>query len=169
MYKHFFLPILTIVMILICFLTGSLASYGQSKKQLDSVDKVIIAQYITPAEQQAGAEDPQWGALVQKIKESHTGIEADRAVHKAQIYYYYGKNWPKFCSALVIYTDSYEDKNDFKLMDKNANMVLLRSNEVADFQKAAAWMMPATNTGNDAYKKTYEALIAKISALKRAQ
>src|SRR5258708_6561128 len=140
-------------------------SYAQNKKSLDSVDKIIINQIITPAEQHDPGQEPQWTALTQQIKASYSDVQADRAITKGQIYFYYGKNWPKFCAALVHYTEAYEDKNDLALMNKNANFILDRSTDPKELATALGWIKHAVDKepSNEKYKTIYDALAAKVN------
>lgn len=140
-------------------------TYAQDKKSLDSVDKVVIRTIIQPAEEQAGANEPAWAAIDQQIRMTYSETQADRALTKAQIYYYYGKNWPRFSTALVHYTETYEDKNDFALMNKNANFILTYSSNPLEWQAAQAWIKTAVNKepDNKTYKTTYDSLAAKIN------
>ena len=152
-------------LVLSSLLLVSSLSYAQNKKSLDSVDKIIISQIITPAEQRDPGQEPQWTALTQQIKATYTDVQADRAVTKGQIYYYYGKNWPKFCAALVHYTEAYEDKDDLALMNKNANFILDRSTDPKELATALGWIKHAVDKepSNEKYKATYDALAAKVN------
>jgi hypothetical protein len=142
----------------------SFISNAQDKKSLDSVDKVIISQIITPAEQHDPNQEPSWTALTLQIKASYSDVQADRAITKAQIFYYYNKSRPKFCAALVHYTVAYEDKEDLALMNKNANMVLDRSTDPKELATALGWMKHAVDKepANEKFKTTYNALSAKV-------
>ena len=142
----------------------AVTTHAQDKKSMDSVDKVIIRGMIQPAEEQAGTNEPAWAAISQQIRMTYSDTQADRALTKAQIYYYYGKNWPRFSTALVHYTETYEDKNDFPLMNKNANFVLTYSANPREWQSAQAWIKTAVDKepGNNTYKTTYDLLTAKI-------
>ncbi len=151
---------LTFVPVLLCCLLAK----AQTNKQLDSVDKIIIAQFITPAEQKAAGQEPQWTAISQTIKASYSDVQADRAVTKAQIYYYYSKDWPKFSTAIVHYTNAYEDKEDFKLMNKNANFILAHSQNMEELKAALGWVQHAADKepSNTDYQQTVAALKVKI-------
>ncbi|HTI93150.1 MAG TPA: hypothetical protein VL727_21270 [Puia sp.] len=143
----------------------AITAHAQDKKSLDSVDKVIIQAIIQPAEQQAATNEPAWAAIGQQIRMTYSETQADRALTKAKIYYYYGKNWPHFSTALVHYTETYEDKYDFPLMNKNANFVLTYSANPREWQAAQAWVKTAVDKepGNSAYKTTYDSLTARIN------
>ncbi|HXB07667.1 MAG TPA: hypothetical protein VNW04_11135 [Puia sp.] len=143
----------------------ALAGRAQDKKALDSVDKIIINSIIKPAEQAAGDQAPNWAALEAQIKASYSDVQTDRAVTKAKIFYYWSKDWPQFSTALVHYTDVYEDKEDFKLMDKNAKMVVDHSTNLRDWKAALTWVQHAADKepGNAEYKATVDALKAKIN------
>jgi hypothetical protein len=137
---------------------------AQDKKSLDSVDRILIARFITPAEQKAGDQEPQWATIALQIKASYSDTQADRAITKAQIYYYYGKNWPLFEKALVHYTVAYEDKEDGPLMNKNANFVLAHSTDQGELKTALAWVKHASDKepSNADYKATCDAIQAKL-------
>lgn len=145
----------------LCFLT--LAATAQDKRTLDSTDKVILTNIIRPAEQAAGGREPDWTALTEKIKDAYSPVQADRAVTKAQIYYYWNKDWPKFSKALVHFTDAYEDKEDGQLMNRNAKMILDHSADPADWKAAQAWIKHALDKEptNATYQTTYDGLTAK--------
>jgi hypothetical protein len=139
-------------------------AHGQDKRALDSVDKVIINQIIAPAEQSAASQEPSWTAILLQIKATYSDTQADRAITKAQIYYYYNKNWPKFSTAIVHYTETYEDKDDLKLMNKNANFILQHSTDPKELATARSWMKHAIEKepSNETYKTTYDALGEKL-------
>ena len=149
-------------------LLATLSAGAQNKKTLDSIDEVIIKQVIEPAAQQGGDGDPAWAMIGEKIKASYSENDAERAINKAQIYYYFGKDWPKFCSALVRYTEKYEDKNDAKLMNKNAQFILQHSENPAEWKVAQNWIAGATakDPTNAIYKATADGLAAKMASAK---
>jgi hypothetical protein len=138
---------------------------GQDKHALDSVDKMIINSIINPAEKAAGGQEPNWTTIQQQVKASYSDVQTDRAITKAQIYYYWSKDWAKFSTALVHYTVAYEDKEDLKLMNKNAKMVMDHSANPADWKAALGWVQHAADKepGNVDYKATADALQAKIN------
>jgi hypothetical protein len=152
-----------ILAIALLFVTS--CASAQDKHALDSVDQAIIQNVITPAEQSAGDEEPNWTALKQKILVSYSAVQADRVISKAEIYFYWTKNWPKFSTALVHYTEAYEDKEDLELMNKNAKMVLQWSKEPKEWAIAQRWIQHAVDKepGNADYKATAEGLKAKIN------
>lgn len=137
---------------------------AQDKKALDSVDKVIIKTIIQLAERAAGEAGPNWAAIEAQIWASYSEIQCDRAVTKARIYYYYGKDWAKFCSAIVHYTDAYEDKDDAALMNKNAGFILQRSQNPTEWKAALGWIPHALDKDPESqtYKATRDALSAKL-------
>jgi hypothetical protein len=128
----------------------------------DSTVKVAI---IDPAEQSAGDEAPDWTALTQTITQKYDALTSDRTVTKAKIYFYYYKDWLTFCENIVHYTDKYELANDYKLLNKNAGMILKNSEDVAQLKEALKWSKAAlgSDPNNDKYKATYDGLIAKIA------
>ena len=149
----------------IAFLFAATTAGAQDKHALDSVDKVIINTIIKPAEQATSGQDPNWTAIQQQVKASYSDIQTDRALTKAQIYYYYGKDWPKFCTAIVHYTEAYESKDDLPLMNKNAKMILQNSQDPKEWKAALTWVQHAADKEptNADYRTTADALTAKIN------
>jgi hypothetical protein len=142
----------------------TLSTRAQDKKALDSVDKVIISTIIKPAESAAGSEGPNWVTIGQQVRASYSDVQTDRAITKAKIYYYYGKDWAQFSTAIVHYTDVYENKDDGELMNKNAKMILDHSQDPKEWKAALAWIQHALDKApdNNAYKATRDALNAKL-------
>jgi hypothetical protein len=143
----------------------SASTHAQDKKTMDSTDRVIIKTMINPAEQSAGADGPNWVAIEQQVKASYTEIQTDRAITKAKIYYYYGRDWAQFSTAIVHYTEAYEDKGGLPLLNKNANFILRRSQNPAEWKAALGWIRHALDLApdNSTYKATESALQAKIN------
>lgn len=141
------------------------AIHAQDKKSLDSVDNVIIGTIIQPAEDAAGSAGPDWAGVQTKIRASYTDVQTDRAVTKAKIYFYWNRDWVKFSSALVHYTDAYENKDDLALMNKNAKMILDYSQDTSDYKAALHWIQHAVDKApdNSEYKATCDALKAKLA------
>ena len=128
-------------------------------------DANIKTNIIDPAEQDANGELPDWKALNQTITQKYDAITADRTVTKAKIYYFYAKDWPAFCDAIVHYTDNFELAGDYPLLNKNAGMILKNSNDPAQLQEAQKWAIAAMDgaPGNADYKTTYQALSDKLA------
>jgi len=145
-------------------MTLSLSTHAQDKKALDSVDNVIMKTIVNPAEDRAGSDGPNWVAISQQARASYTDVQTDRAITKAKIYYYYGKDWAQFSTAIVHYTDAYEDKNDGALMNKNAKMILDHSQDPKEWKAALGWIQHALEKSpdNSTYKATRDALNAKL-------
>jgi len=141
-----------------------LSTDAQDKKALDSVDGVIMKTIINPAEESAGSGGPNWTAIGQQVRASYTELQADRAITKAKIYYYYGKDWAQFSTAIVHYTDAYENKDDGALMNKNAKMILDHSQDPKEWKAALGWIQHALEKqpNNETYKATRDALNAKL-------
>jgi hypothetical protein len=141
------------------------SAYGQDKKALDSVDKALINTIISPAENAAGSSEPDWTAIQTKVRASYTDVQTDRAITKAKIFYYWNTDWPKFSTALIHYTEAYENKDDLELMNKNATMVLEHSEAQKDWQVALGWIQHAVDKapGNADYKSTRDGLKAKLA------
>jgi hypothetical protein len=145
-------------------MTLTFTAKAQDKKALDSVDKVNMKTIINPAEESAGSGAPNWAVISQQVRASYTEIQTDRAVTKAKIYYYYAKDWAQFSTAIVHYTDAYEDKDDGALMNKNAKMILDHSPDPKEWKAALAWIQHVLDKApdNQAYKATRDALNAKL-------
>jgi len=142
------------------------AAFSQNKKTLDSLDKVVIAEIITPAQTTArqNGEDPDWQDLTKRIMEKYSAVQADRAVTKSKIYYYYNKDWQIFSTAIVHYTEKYEDREDFKLMNTNAKFILQHSNSPEELRMASSWIKHAVDKEptNATYQQTYTAIQEKL-------
>jgi hypothetical protein len=134
--------------------------------QLRHNDSIILADIILPLVRNAsnGHEAPDWQVLGHDVETKYGSGYVDRTVTKAKIYYYFGKDWPLFSHALVHYTEAYEDKNDLRLMNKNARMVLQYSQSQEEWKAALSWVKHAVDKepGNTAYKATYDGLDMKI-------
>ncbi|MDO6433031.1 hypothetical protein Q4E93_20655 [Flavitalea sp. BT771] len=126
-------------------------------------DSIILADIIMPLVEKSTAV-PDWDGLGATVKEKYGDTYVDRSVTKAQIYYYFNKDWPMFCKALVHYTEAYENKDDLRRMNKNAKMVLEYSQSPEELKTAAGWVKYAMNKEPDdhGYKDTYDALTTKI-------
>jgi hypothetical protein len=139
---------------------------AQSNKTSYPKDSVIKAQIIDPFEKAAADKgtDPDWPELTSIIRSKYDSSFADRLTNKAQIFYYWGKDWPAFTKALVRYTDKYEDPNNLPLLNKNARMVLQFSDDIISLQAALSWSKKTIERepGNEDYKKTYNELSEKI-------
>ena len=99
------------------------------EKELKIKDSTIIVDMINPVTSATPeGEDPAWDDVSKAVTAKYDAPSADRAVTKAKIYYYYGKNYPAFATAIVHFTVAYEDKENFKLMNKNgSSLVRLKS------------------------------------------
>ena len=163
---------LTLTMLLIAA-TGTYVSAqsiyeakSAEEKQMDHKDSMVIAEMITPAVNDAGqtGQAPDWEGLRASVTVKYDDKIADRTVTKARIYFYYGKDWSMFCTAIVHYTEKYENKENLKLMDKNAKFIMKYSQDPAEWKAAEGWIRHAVekDPSNAAYKETYEGLTAKI-------
>ncbi len=125
-------------------------------------DSLILAGMIIPLVNSGTT--PDWDALAANVKAKYGDSYVDRTVTKTKIYYYYGKDWPVFSKALVHYTETYEDKGNLRLMNKNAKMVLQYSQDPDEWKAAVGWIRHAVDKDPDnaAYKETYDALTTKI-------
>ena len=110
---------------------------------------------------------PDWDALIKTITGKYDQVFADRTVTKAKIYYSYGKDWPVFTAAIVHYTEAYENKEDYKLMNKNANFILKYSSDKSELKTALGWMQPAAakEPANETYRETVRASNEKLNKI----
>ena len=143
------------------------AIQAQADHKLDSTtianDKIIKAEILSPALKTG--QEPDWKMLATTITTRFDGNYATRNITKAKIYYFYGKDWAQFSTALVQYTQNYEYRDSLSLMDKNAKMILDHRQNPADWKAAQSWAKYASdkNPSNDTYRATYDALTARIS------
>lgn len=153
-----------------CFLAITLV-HAQADHKLDSQtvakDEIIRQEVLRPTLKTAREQnqDPDWNILHTTIASRFDASYADRNVTKAKIFYYYGRDWARFSTALVQYTQNYEWRDSLSLMNLNAKMILDNSNNPADWKAAQAWAKYASdkNPSNDTYRATYEALRAKVN------
>jgi hypothetical protein len=153
-----------------CFLAVT-GVHAQADHKLDSQtvanDKIIMHEILSPALKSAREqnETPDWKILGTTITTRFDANYASRNITKAKIYYFYGRDWAQFSTALVQYTQTYEWRDSLSLMDKNAKMILDNSANPADWKAAQAWAKYAADKApsNDAYKATYDALTTKIN------
>jgi hypothetical protein len=151
--------------------TTALVADAQIDHRLDSLtlqnDKVILQEILLPAIHTASEQhqEPDWAVIRTTLAARYDPSYADRNVTKAKIYFFYGKDWAQFCTAIVQYTQSYEYRDSLSLMNKNAKMILSHSQNAADWKAALGWVKYATakEPSNEAYKATYDALTAKIN------
>lgn len=145
--------------------------HAQADHKLDSAtvanDNVIMHEILAPALKTAREQNqaPDWSILHTTIATRFDAGYADRNITKAKIYFFYGRDWSQFSSALVQYTQNYEYRDSLPLMDKNARMILEHSSNPADWKAAQSWAKYASdkNPSNDTYRATYDALTARIS------
>jgi len=153
-----------------CILTVTVA-HAQADHKLDSQtvanDKVIMHEILAPALKTAHEQnqEPDWKILRTTITSRFDPTYADRNITKAKIYYFYGRDWPQFSTALVNYTQEYEWRDSLSLLDKNARMILDHSRNPAEWKAAQSWAKYASgkNPSNAIYRATYDALTAKIN------
>jgi hypothetical protein len=148
-----------------CLLTFA-AAHAQADHKLDPQtlqnDSVILQQVIMPALHQP--QEPDWKVLRTTIVTRYNDSYGDRNVTKAKIYYFYGKDWAQFSTAIVQYTQAYECKDDLTLMNGNAKMILAHSQNPAEWKAAQGWVRYATEKApsNEKFKATYDALTEKL-------
>lgn len=147
-------------------LTISLAKAQTKLTKADfQKDSIIKADIIDPAIHEAQGEAPDWSGLTAEITQKYDAIYADRNIMRNQIFFYFGKDWFAFNGALVKYTEKYEPKDNLNLLNKNARMVLKYSNDKKELTVALGWSKHTVDIepANADYKKTFEALTAKIA------
>jgi hypothetical protein len=155
----------------IAFLTLTLGARAQADHKLDAQtianDKVIGTEILKPALDNARAQnqEPDWNVLRTSITTRFDAGYADRNITKAKIFFFYGRDWAQFSTALVQYTQQYEWRDSLSLLNTNAKMVLEHSQNPAEWKTAQGWVKYASgrNPSNDEYKATYDALTAKIN------
>ena len=153
-----------------CLLVVAVA-HAQADHKLDDQtvanDKVISKEIIHPALQNARSQnqEPDWKVLRTSITTRFDAASADRNITKAQIFFFYGRDWARFSTALVQYTQNYEWRDSLSLMNTNAKMVLDHSQNPAEWKSAQSWAKYASdkNPSNDTYRATYDALTEKIA------
>ena len=143
-------------------------TYAQTKLTRENIqkDSLIKVQIIDPAVQEAQGEAPDWNALTSEITKKYDATYADRTITKGIIYFTYGKDWPAFTAAIVKYTVKYEDIDDLKRMNKNANYILQYSADKKELMTALGWSKHTVDNepSNEDYKKTYADLTAKLNS-----
>jgi hypothetical protein len=152
-------------------LTLSLNAHAQADHKLDTTtlrnDKTISHEIIHPILDNARAQnqEPDWNMLRTAITSRFDTSYANRDVTKAKIFFFYGRDWAQFSTALVQYTNTYEWRDSLSLMDANAKMILDHSTNPSDLKAAQSWAKYASgkNPSSDQYKATYDALTAKIN------
>jgi hypothetical protein len=135
-------------------------------QDIKAVDEKLKAELIDPAiakANEAGAA-PDWTALTKTVAAKYDAVTAERNVTRAKLFFYYGKDWKAFASAIVVFTEKYEDNSNLPTMLTNANFVLEHSTDKAELAKALAWanMLVEKEPNNEDYKKTLEGLKEKI-------
>lgn len=157
-----------ITMLLFVFFAVSGFGQGNTDQQkAKETDRIVEIELIRPALRLAAEKNtsPPWDAIFNAIAERYDRTVADRNVTRQQVFNYYGKDWTAFAKALVRYTEKYEDKNDIKLMHKNAESVLNASDDIGELKIALSWIKDAVEKEPEeyiAYRKTYDALMKKI-------
>lgn len=155
--------ILGMGLVLVVLLMSALAF--QDIKVLDEKIKVSM---IDPAVNKAKETEavPDWVALDRAIAKKYDAKTADRNVTRAKLFFYYAKDWKKFASAIVNYTEKHEDKTDLKTMLVNATFVLQHSSDKAELAKALGWakMLTEKEPGNEDAKRVLAELTQKVSA-----
>lgn len=136
---------------------------AQNKRETQKQDSSVMKDIFEPMLNEGS--DPDWNQLKSTLIAKYNAAFAERFTWKAKIYYDYSRDWTGFTAALVHYTDTYEDHNDLKLLNKNAGMVLKYSTDKKELETALNWsnLTLDKDPANTEYKKTYDALTAKIA------
>jgi hypothetical protein len=155
----------TILIMALCIAVGAARAQTNLARENRQKDSVVKASMIDPAVQEARGEAPDWTALAAAITQKHDAVTADRTITRAIIYFTYGKDWPAFTGAIVKYTEKYEDHDNLRLLNFNANIILKYSQNKKELETALGWSRQTAekDTANADYKKTLDALSAKIA------
>lgn len=133
---------------------------------IKAVDDKVKAELIDPAIAKANEAGtaPDWSALTKTVTAKYDALTAERNVTRAKLFFYYGKDWKAFASAIVVFTEKFEDKSNLPTILTNANFVLEHSTDKAELAKALAWanMLVEKEPNNEDYKKTLEGLKEKV-------
>jgi hypothetical protein len=144
------------------------AQTGNNKQETRIQDSVLMKDVFEPLVVDAvnNDETPDWEVLKTKVSAGHDAAFTERFICKAKIFYFYGRDWSEFNAALIHYTETYEDKNDARLMNKNARMILDHSADRKQLEVALSWSKQAVvkEPANADYKKTQDALAEKLAA-----
>ena len=142
------------------------ADHPLDEKTLQN-DSAILKQQILPVVKagQSRGEEPDWSALRTAIVTRYDASYGDRNITKAQIYYFYGRDWARFSAAVVQYTNTYDYRDNGPLMNANAKMILEHSQDREEWKAAQRWVKRAMDRepNEPKYKATYDALTAKIN------
>lgn len=139
-------------------------------QDVKATDEKVKAELIDPVVNKAHEADttPDWAALTKTVTAKYDAVTADRNVTRAKLFFYYGKDWKAFASAIVNFTEKFEDKNDVQTIHTNAKFVLDHSESKAEVEKALAWSksLVEKEPSNQEFKQTNEQLVAKLANLK---
>jgi hypothetical protein len=129
--------------------------------ELAEKDGLIKQQIIDPAIIDDKA--PDWSVLNKIIAAKYDQVTADRAIARSQILFYYSRDWPAFVTAIVEFTDKFEDKDNAKVLNTNAHYVLEHSTDKVQLGRALVWSKIATekDPSNAGYLQTYISLQEK--------
>ncbi|MES2276005.1 MAG: hypothetical protein V4592_08280 [Bacteroidota bacterium] len=152
----------------VCLLLLSGFTHAQTNtdpKAMKQRDSTVMKDIFEPMAAEAVNDNsaPDWNQLKSTLTAKYDAAFAERFTWKAKIYFDYSRDWPGFTGALVHYTNTYEDQNDLKLLNKNAGMILKYATDPKALEAALGWSKKTVEKepGNADYKKTYDALAAK--------
>jgi hypothetical protein len=131
----------------------------------DANDKLIKETIIDKMVNAAGGKLPDWKAITNTVAEKYDAVTADRTVTRAKLFFYYSKDWKAFATAIVNYTEKYEDKSNLETINTNAGFVLEHSDDKAELAIALTWakVLVEKEPDNSDYQSTYKRLQEKLS------
>jgi len=136
-------------------------------QDVKALDDKIKAELIDPTVNKANESDvaPDWAAITKAITAKYDATAADRNVTRAKLFFYYSKDWKQFASAIVNFTEKYEDKSNLQTLHTNAGFVLEHSTDKTELSKALGWAkeLVAKEPNNEEYKTTLAALTEKLN------
>ncbi|MEJ2884803.1 glycoside hydrolase family 2 protein [Pedobacter sp. GR22-6] len=146
--------------------TGGSTEVAAPVQDFKILDDKIKAELVDPVVNKAKESDstPDWAAITKSITAKYDATAADRNVTRAKLFFYYSKDWKQFASAIVNFTEKYEDRTNLQTLHTNANFVLEHSTDQSELRKALAWAktLVEKEPQNDDYKKTLTGLSEKV-------
>ncbi len=133
------------------------------------IDKVLILTDIMPVlKKLKPGNAPDWNALKANLSQKYDPLSGPRAVAKAKVIFYYGKDGEAYCKALIYYTNIYDDHSDMGLLNKNACDILKYSTDTVDLKSALYWSKKTVKSDsiNVVYQGTLKRLMERIDRLK---
>jgi len=154
-------------LLFLCSLLFAATITNGQTPNINYTDSLVITDIIKPAVKANSDKglDPGWIAITKTVAEKYDTAFANRIIAKTKIFYYYNKDWAEFASAIVLYTEKYENHNDLNLLNLNANFILAYSSNTEELKTSLSWSKKTLEKKptNPEYQKTYDALLAKIN------